>query len=427
MRDAIAFSAMVGAGETYVPAFAHAVGFGPITVGLVATLPMLAGGFLQLISPAAVRKLGSYRRWIVLCARLQAACFVPLIVGALVGRIDHAWLFGSVAAYWAFGMGTGPAWNAWVSALVPLRLRARFFAVRTRWAQAALLASVVGAGLTIEAGRDSREQLAYFGLLFALAAFARLLSARALASQHDPPGLAARLRMIPAREVASHLRGTPAARLLAYLLTLQIGVQICGPFFTPFMLGPLALSYAELMALTAMAFLARIGAMPVLARTVTRLGATRVLHIGAVCVIPLPALWLVSDSFAWLLAVQVLAGFAWAAVEYATQLAIFESIPADDRASVLTAFNLAHTLAMAIGSIFGALLFAYGGDARSSYAILFVTSVAARMLALAPLRGVSLRVPVRRIVLRTDAVRPSWGALQRPILPAIDSPENEQP
>jgi MFS family permease len=428
VRDGIAFSLMVGAGEAYVPAFAHAAGFGPITVSLVATLPMLAGGILQLVSPAAVRRLGSYRRWIVLCARLQAACFIPLLAGALTGRITVTWLFASVACYWAFGMATGPAWNAWVETLVPRPLRTRFFASRARYAQAALLVSVVAAGLVIEAGRGRTDHLLYFAAIFTFAIGARLVSARALARQSDPPGLASHLRMIPARDVASHLRGTSAARLLAYLLALQVAVQICGPFFTPFMLGPLGLSYVEMMALTSVAFLARIGAMPVLGRAVGRLGAGRVLHIGAAAVIPLPVLWLVSDAFSWLIAVQIAAGFGWAAVEYSTQLAIFENIPRDDRASVLTAFNLAHTLAMAVGSILGAGLFAWAGDLRSTYALLFIVSLAARLLALGLLRGVPVRVPVLRVVLRTDALRPSWGAVQRPILTTLEteSPTTEE-
>jgi hypothetical protein len=67
--DGIAFSAMVGLGEAYVPAFALASGLGAVVAGLAATVPMLAGACLQMVTPAAVRRLGSYRRWVVLCAR----------------------------------------------------------------------------------------------------------------------------------------------------------------------------------------------------------------------------------------------------------------------------------------------------------------------------------------------------------------------
>ncbi len=142
--DGVAFSAMVGLGEAYVPAFALAVGLGEVVSGLVATVPMLAGACLQMVTPAAVRRLGSYRRWVVLCARLQALSFVPLIVGAALGKVGLLWVGVATVAYWAFGMSTSPAWNAWVTSLVPFEIRAGFFARRARAAQAALLGGARG-------------------------------------------------------------------------------------------------------------------------------------------------------------------------------------------------------------------------------------------------------------------------------------------
>src|SRR4029453_11863348 len=115
--DAIAFSVMVGAGETYLAAFVLALGMGELATGLVASIPMLAGAFLQLISPAAVRKLGSHRRWVVLCAIAQASSFIPLTAAALYGRIHVAAVFAIAALYWGAGMATGPAWSTWAGTL----------------------------------------------------------------------------------------------------------------------------------------------------------------------------------------------------------------------------------------------------------------------------------------------------------------------
>ena len=82
--DGVFFSVMVGLGETYVPAFGLALGHGPAAAGLLATLPLLAGACLQLVTPHGVRHLGSYRRWVVGCARFQAFCLLPLALsGAL--------------------------------------------------------------------------------------------------------------------------------------------------------------------------------------------------------------------------------------------------------------------------------------------------------------------------------------------------------
>lgn len=426
LGDGVAFSSMVGIGETYLPAFALAVGMGAVSAGLVATLPVLAGALLQLVTPWGVRRLRSYRRWVVLCARLQAASFLPLVAGALLGNIRPGWLFLAAAAYWGFGMATGPAWNAWVGALVPETMRARFFANRTRWSQGALFAAVLSGGAILERGRGSGTPLLAFATLFGLAIASRIVSSSFLASQSEPAGLAESHRSLSFGEVLARLRGTDAGGLLVYLLAMQVSVNIASPYFTPFMLKHLALSYAEFTALTGAAFLSRVVVLPGLARLAEARGTRVVLWLGAVGIVPLPLLWLVSDALGYLLVLQLVAGAAWAALELATLLSFFEVLDARDRTSVLTVFNVANTFAMAFGALLGAGLFTtWSGGAvpYAGYAALFLASVTGRLASLGLLYRAHVRaaVPVHRpIALRTLAVRPSLGAIQRPILPTLE-------
>lgn len=425
VADGVAFSAMVGLGESYLPAFALAAGLGDVVAGLVATVPMLIGAFLQLVTPFAVRHLGSYRRWVVICAALQGLSFLPLVIGAALGRVGLFWIGVSSVGYWAFGMGTSPAWNAWVTTLVPARLRAVFFARRTRASQAALLVALVGGGMALEAGRGADAELPIFALLFAGALTARLLSARFLAAQSERPGLALEHRALGAVAVWQRLRGAGSLRVLRYLLAMQVAANVAAPFFTPYMLSHLALSYTEFMALTAAAFAARIGILPLLGRVARSSGARRLLWLGGLGIVPLPVMWLVSDAFAWLLLVQLLAGCAWAAVELATTLSYFEGIEESDRTSVLTAFNLANALAISLGSLLGAwLLSSLGASSAWAFAWLFAASTTGRMLAALLLgRTPAARAARTALRLRTLAVRPAGGTVQRPILASVDAPE----
>src|SRR4249920_2779074 len=82
VSDGAAFSVMVGIGETYFPAFVLAMGMGEISAGLIASIPILVGAILQMVSPAAVVRLGSNRRWVVACVTVQAASFAPLVAAA---------------------------------------------------------------------------------------------------------------------------------------------------------------------------------------------------------------------------------------------------------------------------------------------------------------------------------------------------------
>ena len=428
--DGVAFSAMVGMGEAYVPAFALAVGLGEVVSGLVATVPMLAGACLQMVTPAAVRRLGSYRRWVVLCARLQALSFVPLIVGAALGKVGLLWVGVATVAYWAFGMSTSPAWNAWVTSLVPPEMRATFFARRARAAQAAVFGGLVVGGLALEYGRGHGVELAVFAALFAAAMTSRFISSGFLAAQSEAPGLAASHRSLGATPVWERLRAAGSVRVLTYLIGMKAVTHIAAPYFTPYMLGPLDLSYGRFMTLIAASFAARVAVLPFLGRLAQQRGSRSVLWLGGLGIVPLPLLWLVSHDFYYLLAVQLFAGTAWVAIELATTLSFFEGIAERDRASVLSAFNLANAAAIAIGALAGAQLFTWVDGSAAGYAWLFAVSSAGRLLTLALLR----RTPAAAHVpegfrLRTLAVRPSGVAVQRPILASVsnETPEDAPP
>jgi MFS family permease len=422
LGDGICFSVMVGLGESFIAAFALAAGLGEIVAGLVSTVPMLTGACLQLITPKAVRYLGSYRRWVVLCARLQAASFLPLVTACLVGEVRLLWVGVASVAYWTFGMSTSPAWNAWVTSLVPKELRATYFARRARSCHAALLAALLVGGAVLELRSGAEEELLAFALLFAGACVARLVSAAYLSRQSELPGLAASHPVFQPVEVWGRLHASGAARVLAYLLAMQVATYTAAPYFTPYMLGPLELSYTEFAWLTAVAFLARIGTLPLLGRLAQRTGIRELLWLGAIGIVPLPMLWLVSNDFLYLLAIQLVAGTAWGALELGTSLAFFERIEDRDRAGVLSVFNFLNAIALTVGSLVGASLFLFA-DAATAYYATFVISTVGRGLALPLLGRVSVgAMPFATFIFRTLAVRPSGVAIQRPILSTLERP-----
>jgi MFS family permease len=157
---------------------------------------------------------------------------------------------------------------------------------------------------------------------------------------------------------------------------------VAAPFFTPYMLGPLELSYAGFTVLTATALGARIAVMPLLGRQAQRRGTRPLLWAGALAVVPLPSLWLVSDAFAWLLFVQVLSGAAWATLELATLLSFFDELEPRVRTSVLAVFNFANAAAAAAGAVAGGWLLHQLGAAPGAYAALFAVSSTARLAGL---------------------------------------------
>lgn len=420
LGDAVAFGGMVGIGETYVVAFVLAIGLGEVTAGLVGSVPLLAGGLMQMLSPKAIRLLGSHKRWVVTCAAIQAVSFVPFIIGAFVGSFSAVGILLTASIYWAAGLATGPAWNTWIGTVVPSNVRPKFFAVRTRASQAAVFLGFLIGGLALHFAAANDHVLLAFAGLFGMAAICRLVSTVFLALQSEPTPLPHDMCDVPLREILSRLRSTDGGRLLVYLAAVQAAVQMAGPFFTPFMLEELSFNYGTFTLLISVAFLAKIVALPAWGRYAQRAGAWKLLWIGGIGIAPLSAGWLVSQSMAWLLVLQVIGGVTWAAYELAFFLLFFESIPARERTSMLTFYNLINTAAWVGGTLIGAAILYAVGTGYSSYLLLFGLSSVCRFLALAVLRGVSSTdVAAHEIGMRTVSVRPNSASLDAPVLPSL--------
>ncbi|MCB1162804.1 MFS transporter [bacterium] len=420
LTDGLAFSVMVGMGEAYIAAFALALGLGEVVAGLVVTVPLLAGGLLQLVTPAGVRWLRSRRRWTVLCASLQALAFAPLAAGALAGRLPAWAVFAAATGYWAAGMAAGPAWNVWVERLVPRQVRLRFFARRTGLVQLGVLVSLVGSAAVLEWATAAGHPLRGFAAIFLAAALGRAVSARVLAAQSESPQAGQPPPGMSPRALLREFRGGEGGRLLVYLLAFTTSVTVASPYFSPFMLARLRFSYWEYMALVGTALLAKVLVLSQLARAARRFGLDAMLRLAWFGILGLPALWLVSQAFGYLALLQVISGTFWATQEYAVFLLLFETIPAARRVAMLTAYNLGNALATVTGSLIGAAIFHLAGQGMAGYVAIFAASSAARALCVVLLLRVrgAQRVP-RPVSFRLDAVRPGMGAVLKPVLATV--------
>jgi MFS family permease len=392
--DGTACNVMVGIGETYLPAFVLALTGSQLACGLTATVPLLLGAILQLFAPYAIQRLHSYRRWVVLCAVIQALSFVPLIIASLTGSFSVAAIFLVIALYWATGQAGGAAWNAWVEGLVPERVRAKFFACRTRYVQIGLIVGFIGGGIALQIGRFKGFGLMPFALLFIGAAISRLVSAKYLDNQSETKYPLKSNSSKPWSDFFAITTQGGNSRIILYILAAQLCCQISGPYFTPYMLGHLKLSYIGYVTLICVSYFARVATVPTWGRLVKKIGVNRLLWLSGLTIVPLPALWDLSDSFTYLIILQVFSGAVWGAYELANLLLIIESIPAAKKINILTVYNFANALAIVGGSFIGGYLLTVFGGGRHAYLMVFLASTMARAVALLILVKIPLRLPV---------------------------------
>jgi len=428
--DAASYSVMVGIGETYLAAFALALGTGETFAGLIATLPMLAGASLQLATPWALNRIHSYRTWTMLCAAVQATALlaVPLAVWLKLTSITAAatWLFVAASAYWAASQAAGPAWNTWIEEIIPKRTRANFFACRARISQMCVLIGFAAGGIALYLGHAQGWELAAFAAIFLIGAACRFVSAGFLSQQSEVSAGKYHARPVTLRQIVSQTSGDVGGRFVLYLLAVQAAVQISGPYFTPFMLAQERMSYLSYMALIGICFLGKAIAMPMWGRVAHYSGARRLLWIGGTGIVPIAGLWVFIDFFdgwtrvAYISSIQLLSGIVWAAYELAMLLMFFEAIPQRDRAGVLTLYNFGNAAALVIGSLIGAGVLQTLGESHHSYLVLFALSSLARLFTVpllwrSPVKAVEVVQPAVRVV----AVRPDDGGQEAPILPSL--------
>ena len=415
VADATSHGLMVGIGETYLPAFALAIGLGEVTAGLVGSLPLMMGGLLQVVTPYLLRRGISEQRWVIGASLLQGLAFFPLMVAAVVGYISPVSLLLCASLYWAGGLAGGPAWNSWMEKLIPKQVRANYFAGRSRFAQIATACGFLGGGLMLQSSRNGGWETQAFALLFFVAWIARTYSVCMLAI-HRSPQVPSERRLI-AKSIVSATdqpkkpksEVTPR-NLIIYLAMVQGMVQISGPFFTPYMLKHLQMSYMGFATLIATAFIAKIVALATWGKFAKRQGAQWLLLLGGVLIIPLSSLWIVSENFAWLMTVQALSGLAWAAYELGFFLMLFESVPVATRVRLLTIYNLANTSAWCGGALIGGTILSFIGPSSTAYFTLFAISTCGRTLAfiflLTCCRGASSKIQQHGLKLLRMSAKP---------------------
>ena len=394
--DAATYSVMVGCGETYIPAFALALGLGPVAAGMLVSVPIFAGALFQLVTPLAVRWLGTNRGWVIACTVVQSLSFVPLVFWALRGKAQLAELLVAASVYWAAGMAGAPAWNTWMGTLVPERMRTSYFAQRNRLGQFCIFLGFVVGGLTLQAGETHGLTLLAFAVLFTAAGVCRLVSTLFLAAcsepdqrstvatangvaaaQQDEPPPPTQIRQL--HNAISTMIVSPSGALVVYLCSLSFAAQFSGPYFTPYMLRESHFSYSAFMLVSATSFLVKGLVLPSLGRLGSRIGSLGLLWIGGLSTIPLSLLWLPSTNISYLIGVQIVAGTCWASYELAVVLLFFEAVPHRERTGVITAYNLGLAVATLAGAGAGGIVLRMLGEDRNAYCMVFALSSLLRL------------------------------------------------
>ncbi len=357
LKDATAYAAMTGVGETYVSAFALFMKATAPQIGLLASLPPLLASLAQLLSAWLGRVTGLRKQIVLIGASVQAFAWLPILfLPVLFPDYAVPLLIASVILYHSGAQFAAPQWSSLMGDIVPERRRGRFFALRTRVVSLTSFCGVMAGGLLLHACNKAGHTLAGFMLLFLTAAAARAISVYHLSRMTDPGGQVAALETPVGMDWWRRLRHSNAVRFSMFFALMQFGVAIASPFFTVYILRDLGFSYFEFTLNSGASILAQFLTLSQWGRISDIFGNRRILTVTGLFIPLMPVLWTVSTDVWYLVAVQALTGFSWAGFTLAAGNFVYDLIRPDLRATFLAVHNVFAAAGTFGGAILGGFL-----------------------------------------------------------------------
>jgi len=446
VRDGMAFSVQVGAGETYFSAFALFLRATTPQIALVSTLPLLLASSAQIFSAW----LGNYvgrRRVVLLGCALQALLWLPiLLLPALFSGYAIPALLVLLALYHSANNLAAPQWTSIMRDLVSERRRGRYFAHRTRLTTMTTFVSLVACGLLLHEAATAGRTYLGFVAIFLIAFVARTVSVYHLTFLHEKPPTTAAPDMHIEHWWRS-LLSTGAIGFSIYIALMNAAVGISSPFFTVYMLRDLELSYFEFTVLQGTSVFMQFLMLTTWGRIADVYGNRLVLIVTSISLPIVPSIWLLSDNFWALLLFQALSGLSWSGFTLSSGNLLYELVPQTRRAAYVAFHNVGTATGVFAGAMIGALLEGFlppravlfgSSGVLSSLLYLFIISGLARgvVAALLARRVRELRKPRKAmsapaLVLRVTGVNAMMGLVYdfigRPQVDADDAAAAENP
>ena len=365
--DGIFASIMLGIGDSFMTPYALAMGASAGLIAVLASVPMLVSSLVQLRSAPMVERLGSRMSLINPAVFLQSLLWIPIIAIPYVFESHRAlYLVFFYTIFASMGAFAFPPWSSLMADHIAETERGKFFGWRNRLLGAVNVASMLLAGVTLyfynaAAGGNNGPQgiirkFLGFTAIFTVAFLARLISWKFLIKMYEPPLVIKEEHKFTFKAFLKRMRRSNFGRFVAFAASMNFAVFIGAPFLPVYMLRDLKFNYLLYTMITMTATLTMLLAMNHWGSHADHVGNRRVLRLTSFFIPLIPVLWLFSHNVAYLLFVQIFAGFFWAGFNLSASNFIYDAVTPEKRTRCIAYFNVINGLAVVSGSLFGGYL-----------------------------------------------------------------------
>ncbi|MFH0879441.1 MAG: MFS transporter, partial [Lentisphaerota bacterium] len=351
------WSLMAGFGDAFIAPFAIFLKAGNQAIALLSTMPALVGALSQMAGASMTDRLKRRRALIVPFVVCQALSYIPLV---FVPFLFPDLAIPAVIAFTLVGVICGnavaPAWTSMMGDVVPETTRGDYFGHRGRMVILMVFLSTISAGATMFFFQNQHRIWTGFFILFAVAALARLLSARLLALHYDPHYHPSHDSYFTFWDFIRRMPQSNFARFALFNALMSGAINVAGPFFNVYMLRDLHWTYAQFTINAAIFQATQFLFIRWWGRIGDRHGNRVILEATSYIMPLLPILWTFSTRYLYLLCVQMVSGMVWAGFSIATLNFTFDAVTPHKRARVSAYVSILNGVFTLIG---GTLLGAY--------------------------------------------------------------------
>ncbi|MBI2832658.1 MAG: MFS transporter [Chloroflexi bacterium] len=353
--DGSAFSAMVGLTQDYMVPFALALRATTAQVGLLSSIPNLAMALSQLAAPRLVQWVGNRKGLILPAVFMQALMWLPILLVPYLFPAGKVWW---LIAFFTFGTVFGtignPAWGSMMADLVPPWMRGKYFGFRGRITGLVTLAFFFIGGTLLHFA--DADVFSGFAIIFGGAALFRMLSWYFLTRMYEPPLAQDNTPKLRPRSTLKDLRSTSLGRFTMTVPLFNFATYMASPFFAVYMLRDLGFSYLNYVVVTSAATVATLTFLTFWGRRTDIAGNIKVIKVTSLLIPLIPLAWLVSHQVYYLIAAQVLSGFAWSGFNLATTNFLYDASASKDRTRDIALFNAINGSCICLGALFGGFI-----------------------------------------------------------------------
>jgi MFS family permease len=338
--------------------FVRHLGVGDFMYGVLMGLPVMSGLF-QMMAAYVLEKTGARKKLFMIGGVLQRLSIIPVVILPLIIPNELKGLTIGLIVFFLLVSAVGGAFNgvtfiSWMAALVPLKVRGRFFSQRQMMFT---FTGLIG-GLLASYALDLIDGFVGFAVVFSIVTVFALLDIMCFIRVYDPPMVKPQYKISIKKITNEVLQHPNYRRFLIFWAVWVFGVNISGPFFSAYMLDYLKMSYLEITIYTQMVSnLLTILVVKKWGGLIDVFGNKPVLRICGTVAAVLPLFWLFAtpENYIAIPLIHVATGLFWNGIDLTSNNLIMALSPDENRSFYIATSSMVTSI---VGSI---LAYALGG------------------------------------------------------------------